>query len=493
MRDKLTDSNYSLWALQFSTFIEGKGLPDILDGSSKCPTGTDAKKDTIALWKSNNANIKSWLLHSVEPVVALSLRFFTTAHEMWKHLETSHTQTDASQQFELEYKISQLSQSDMSIRDYYRAAMNLWIEQDMMMANLLSQPPSAEIIKAQKKSRLMQFLMKLRLEFEYVRAALINRNVTTLETAIADLTREEKHLATQAQVDNHLHESNFAFAAQSFPRRNCSARSSSSAASRPQFGSSTSSTIRSHHCQELGHIQPHCRQQNLCTYCKKTGHIILDCPKLKNCPQRTGAVSGAATFVVQPHSSAGVTPSSIGTGFTTEQLDALIQQALQKALPTALNVAFSTSSGSGNPKWYLDSAAFNHMKCSRSAFAQLRPVQNLSLQVANGGRIPVKGIDDFGNSKLSLFDTLYVPQLIPNLVTVGQLAEQGCRVVFDHHGCIVQDQKTGMKIGQGSKIGRIYQLEQLKSLGTSVDKSRTSQLDFRPVFSVNSSNNVWNL
>ncbi|CAN0920219.1 hypothetical protein LINGRAHAP2_LOCUS31905 [Linum grandiflorum] len=74
--DKLTNSNYMLWAIQFSTFVKGKWLLEILDGSSTCPKNpavasdakvgdpkVDSKIDSkiaeVALWKSNNAKIKN--------------------------------------------------------------------------------------------------------------------------------------------------------------------------------------------------------------------------------------------------------------------------------------------------------------------------------------------------------------------------------------------------------------------------------------------------
>ncbi|CAN0899653.1 Retrovirus-related Pol polyprotein from transposon RE1 [Linum grandiflorum] len=492
LSDKLNDSNYSLWAFQFSVFVEGKGLLDILDGTSSKPA-EDAKADVISLWKSNNAKLKSWILRSVDPAVALSLRSFSTAHEMWEHLEASHSQVDASRQFDIEYQLSQLSQGDKSIRDYYRTATNLWIEHDLITASLLTKPLPAEVIKAQKQSRMMQFLTKLRPEYEPVRAAILNRKITSLEAALAELSREEKRLTTQAQVDITLHENNSVFAVSGPGNNNGGymggARSSNALHSRPQFSSSTSDSICCHFCQELGHIQPHCRKRNLCSYCKRSGHIILDCPKLKNRPQRPTHTpqTSSATFAVQ--ASTPVTSSSIT--LTAEQLDAFFQQALHKALPTVMNGAFFTTSDSGKSQWLLDSAAFKHMTSQRSIFHQFRPVSDMSLQVANGSRIPFQGIGDIGVSDINLSATLHVPKLVPILVSVGQLAEQGCRVIFDQHGCVVQDRNTGRMVGSGSKHGRLYQLDRYQSERNLLDGSADQKLGF--VFSVARSNTIWDL
>ncbi|CAN0913361.1 hypothetical protein LINGRAHAP2_LOCUS27887, partial [Linum grandiflorum] len=36
------------------------------------------------------------------------------------------------------------------------------------------------------------------------------------------------------------------------------------------------------HCSEKGHTTSHCKKRNFCNCCKTPGHIILDCPTLRN-------------------------------------------------------------------------------------------------------------------------------------------------------------------------------------------------------------------
>ncbi|CAL1354944.1 unnamed protein product [Linum trigynum] len=516
--EKLNDSNYSLWALQFSTYAEGKSLLDILLGETACPTQPTATSESIATWRSNNARLKGWILRSVDPVVALTLRSFATAAEMWAHLRDSYAQVHPSRQFEVEFQLSLLAQGDKSIAAYYRAATNLWIEADLMTASSLTQPLSAEVKAVQKRQRMMQFLSKLRPEFEPIRATLLSRNIATLEATLPELQREERRLTTQAQVDSHLHDANAAFAA-SPARRGSShpppgvgtrpSSGSSTPASRPQFVSPTGD-VRCHYCQEPGHIQPHCRVRNLCTYCKRTGHIILDCPRLKNRPPRPSGSTGHAYVaapggpVTRPPPQATPAPPAVIPGVSSETLDAALAQALQRILPTALNVAFPTAPNQGNNKWLLDSAAFNHMTYLRQLFSHIRPVDKLSLQVANGHHLPVSGVGTFQGSQLTLDNTLYVPKLVPNLVSVGQLAERGYRITFDGRGCLVQDPITGMTLGRGSNHGRLYQLDQFTPtvasppLAAATTESREQAGLLSPlsnsVFSVHgSANNVWDL
>ncbi|CAL1387375.1 unnamed protein product [Linum trigynum] len=173
-----------------------------------------------------------------------------------------------------------------------------------------------------------------------MRAGLLSRNIATVEAALPELTREERQIQTQATVDTHFHDANAAFAATAARRYtppSAAGGSSSSGgarpalASRPQFVSPPSGDIRCHYCQEPGHIQPHCRTRNLYTYCKRTGHIILDCPRLKNLHPRTNGATGyhgssGPSFAVQPTHVAAA--SVVPTRLSPESLDTLLQQAL---------------------------------------------------------------------------------------------------------------------------------------------------------------------
>ncbi|CAL1401383.1 unnamed protein product [Linum trigynum] len=257
--EKLNDSNYSLWAFKFSTFAEGKGLLEILDDTTARPPSPLASAAEVATWRSNNARLKSRILRSVDPTISLTLRSFPTAAEMWTHLRDSYTLVHPSRQFEVEFQLSLLSQGDKLIAAYYRLATNLWIESDLITASALTQPLSSEVRQVQRKDRLMQFLSKLRPEYETISTTLLSQNITTVEASLPELQREERRLSTQAQVDSQLHDTNAAFAASSSYRRSAAPPSGSggrvapppqSAPStlRSQFASSSTGDVQCHYC-----------------------------------------------------------------------------------------------------------------------------------------------------------------------------------------------------------------------------------------------------
>ncbi|CAL1358011.1 unnamed protein product [Linum trigynum] len=472
---RFNGKNFALWELQFRLFVQGRRLSSILDGSKPEPDATASAQERED-WAVHNAQIMVWLLGSMDPSIALSLRGFSTAHAMWKHLSDIHSQVSSSRRFEIEIELARLHQGELDVRSYYQESVRLWTEHDLLTSSLLSSEASAEVLRERASSRFMQFFMKLRGEFEGIRSSLMHRNVTTLEDALGELVREETRLRSQAKLDLHQSEGSSAFAvSDSRTGQQASAADSSAFAvgeDRPKFHRTASGEIVCFFCKEPGHIQNRCPKRNVCNYCKASGHKIGDCPILAKRGRTrpsgsmtggqprgsgTGVPSGSAfaTTVATPSSTA-----TSGGSVNADLIRQLVQDAIKEALPAALGSVFTAGMPSrSSHSWHIDSAAFNHMTGSSSSFSSLCPTSPLMLQVADGTCLPAKGIGDIDHSRLSLKDTLYVPHLVPSLVSVGQLAEQGCKVVFDSRGCVVQDKNTGREIGRGTKVGRVFTLD----------------------------------
>ncbi|CAL1376492.1 unnamed protein product [Linum trigynum] len=456
--------NFPLWEFQFRTFVQGKRLLPLLLGTRPKPAESEAKE--FADWEAENAQVITWLVACVDVPTGLSLRRFTTASAMWKHLCTTNCQANASRQFALETAIAGLAQGRMDIRSYYQEAMNLWTESDLLSASIsTAHTPEATIVE-RTRSRTMHFLMKLRPEYEPIRASLLHRNVTELDEILAELYREEIRLKSQAQVDAgsaRSLENSSVFAATSFrPHFQSSSSQMGASGHGPPGGQGTAPVRFCHYCRDPGHIQPFCRKRNWCNFCRQAGHILSECPKRgrRSHPRSAGPSSAPAAYAATEVCTA-PTPGAFSsvTGVSKEELTKLIHSALQEVMHSA----FSTGNGSGNsPHWLLDSAAFNHMTNRVGSFTSLRPVTQ-RLQVADGTILPVTGMGRIVESGLHLDRVLHAPRLVPNLISVGQLAEDGCDVKFDNNGCVVQDSRTGMELGRGRKHGRIYVMESLRS------------------------------
>ena len=63
---------------------------------------------------------------------------------------------------------------------------------------------------------------------------------------------------------------------------------------------------------------------------------------------------------------------------------------------------------------------------------------------------------------LSFSDTFHIPKLSLNLLSVGQLYESGVNILFTNHGVDVQNPRTGQALGIGCKVGRMFEVHNLK-------------------------------
>ncbi|CAN1245741.1 Retrovirus-related Pol polyprotein from transposon TNT 1-94 [Linum grandiflorum] len=301
----------------------------------------------------NNAKVFSWFLGAIDQNIALTLRTFDCAADVWTHLKKTYSQVNHSRVFEVEYELAKMTQGELDVRSFYNVVAQLWTEQDLLSDSTLDADVSAGIRKERQRSRILQFLMKLRPEFESTRSQLISANTTKVDTILGDLVRAETRLKTQAKLDgNSVEGSVFAATYRGSggrPQFTFPSQVNSSSNSQVVVPSSGKSESRCHHCNEPGHFRNHCRNRNFCTYCKKSGHIILDCSRASG---RRGANVGGSdrSSISRPTFSAQSSTAESPSAASDDRITQLVQAALQQALPTALQACFSAFGVSGDQK-----------------------------------------------------------------------------------------------------------------------------------------------
>ena len=86
----------------------------------------------------------------------------------------------------------------------------------------------------------------------------------------------------------------------------------------------------------------------------------------------------------------------------------------------------------------------------------------ITIYIANGTPMPVSHKWTISSPCLSLNDTFHIPKLSLNLLSVGQLYELGVDLLFTNYGEDVQDIRTSQVLGIGRKIGRMFEVHDLK-------------------------------
>jgi len=132
------------------------------------------------------------------------------------------------------------------------------------------------------------------------------------------------------------------------------------------------------------------------------------------------------------------------------------------SLPTSENTGmmFSTSTVQ-DTSWIIDSGATDHMTYNKSLFQYMTSRSKEKVLTANGEFTPVIGAGSIAlTPNLSLHNCLLVPALSNHLLSISQITEElDCIVLMFPTFCLLQDIRTQVIIGHGTKRKGIYYVD----------------------------------
>ncbi|KAG5594164.1 hypothetical protein H5410_035396 [Solanum commersonii] len=213
-------------------------------------------KNKLDQWNLNNAKVIAWMLNSVHVDIAMGLRPFSLASEMWLHLRNVYQQRNLAREFEVKHNIVEYTQGDKMFLPFMPACSCSGLK---------------EVLEERQRTRMVQFLMKLRYEFEFIRGSLLNRKVTlALDVVLAAILREETRLGTQAAIES-MTLLVVALLAQK--------------STIGTLSGNTKRIVQCYECNDFGHIAANYpKKKFFCAYYKITGHHILD---YRRCPNHS--------------------------------------------------------------------------------------------------------------------------------------------------------------------------------------------------------------
>lgn len=180
-----------------------------------------------------------------------------------------------------------------------------------------------------------------------------------------------------------------------------------------------------------------------CSRCHYTGHSINECfvlkskdgvdlppngvkPPPRRMSSKASARQAAEIDTTPPYYSDADLPTIQSTALTAMAREALVGVDL-----SSIN-------------WIVDSGASHHMTSDPSLFMDLRPYDT-DVCIANGMTIKATGIGNaqvrVGEGELMFRDTLYVPELDVNLLSIGAASNQGITVEFKRDTVTFQKDK----------------------------------------------------
>ncbi|XP_075651855.1 uncharacterized protein LOC142622291 [Castanea sativa] len=448
-------------------------------------------------WESCNTMVLSWLINSMHVDVSSSIMYCETAREMWLELQHVFSQGNGPKVYNLQQEISQITQGQLSVTEYYSKFKKLWDQ-------LIHYEPlptctcgAMKILSiAHEKSYVMRFLMGLNESFETARShILMLEPFPSMSKVYALVLQEESHKG-------------IGHGAAFTPKPDSVAMYVNTKGNTGNRGGSKKERPLCTHCNMLGHIVDKCYKlqgyppgykhkgkpnfnANQVSYSQGQAVEVpsntAQCPITKaQCQQllalfNSGTDQGTSHHVANVSTSAAVSsmlsgalgvPAATGVPFTSltsfenssfvETMSGI--NSLLHFTPSLKHSIFSAKVVNKEvlnaTDWVIDIEATDHMVHSITCFTTVTATLNTYVNLPNG---EVATVTHIGIVKISenliLQNVLCVPSFNFNLIFVSQLAKSiACCLIFFGSLCFIQDLAHWSTLGLGRKLNGLYLL-----------------------------------
>lgn len=168
------------------------------------------------------------------------------------------------------------------------------------------------------------------------------------------------------------------------------------------------------------------RRAGNCRYCGKPGHWAKECRKAARNREKRGEVANLANAEEEEQ-----------PGLLMAQACTLVQISdAVDALEVNLNEERVVPVPSPAGVWYLDSGASSHMTGCRNMFTTLDESVHGTVRFGDGSVVKIQGrgtvvFECLTGDHRVLGDVYFIPSLRSNIVSLGQLDENGCKITIE--------------------------------------------------------------
>jgi hypothetical protein len=170
-------------------------------------------------------------------------------------------------------------------------------------------------------------------------------------------------------------------------------------------------------CGKTNHLEKYCWKTYKCKVCNKLGHPEKYCHDNRQ--------------------------NNYSTHHQHRQQNPQATLASKKKAEDHLFLAFHMKNEKEEDSWFIDSACTNHMTSKEEIFCNLNSDCKASIKMGNGEMVSAKGIGTIAvqtKKGLRYIDNvLLVPGLSSNLLSVGQMVQNGYSLIFKDHLCMIND------------------------------------------------------
>ncbi|KAJ9566378.1 hypothetical protein OSB04_002344 [Centaurea solstitialis] len=402
VNDVLTDNNYADWSQEMMNFLFAKNKVGFIDGSIKKPEKT--AMDYMA-WMRCDAMVKGWLTTAMEKDIRNSVKYASTAGEIWNDLLERFGKESAPRAYELKQILTGTQQGGASVSAYYTKLRGLWDEMQAVLSiprctcNGCTCDVGKKIVELKEKERLYEFLMGLDDKFSVIRTQILAMSpVPSLGNAY-HLVAEDERQRTISGDKKPVTES-AAFRTFTHGRKE---GNSNHQRDRPTIKDNKRSEVVEH-----------------CTFCGKDGHNREGCFKRVGYPDWWPG--NKKRDESKPKAACIETNTSPVPGLTNEQYETFLKHFAGSGKRTKDDptpTAFMAGKTDFEDDWVIDSGSTEHITHNVEILENRVQTRNEDpVVIPNGDSIPVEGKGECtlsGGAKIK--GVLHIPKFTCNLLS----------------------------------------------------------------------------
>ncbi|KAM1049413.1 hypothetical protein ACFX2C_028519 [Malus domestica] len=467
---RLNDTNFKVWSKMMEVHAAGLGKHGYLTGKILV---VEEDSPGYTKWVTEDAIVLGWLLKTMEPHLLSLFIDLSTAKDIWESAtQMFYDGSDESQYYELRCKATWTRQDGRPVNLYFTELKGVW--QDLDKRRPIKMVCAADLRTRKEelsKDRVYDFLARLDNGFDQVRNEILRiKPIPGIEKCFSLVRHEAQRKTTMLGTKTTTASPSMAMVTKS---PSPSMRPPPTGTPRPTRTQEDIDKDKLHcnHCNGKRHTEATCFElhgypewyrelkKQLKAKRKRTGqaklaesgdggaamiagHIGSNC--------NVGKVALATKYSgPRPYTSANGLEKQMGHNMEeklyhaakegTNQMLSLIEQISdedQGNISIALIASIKRDSG-----WIIDSGATDHMTYDKSLFHHMTFPPKENVITTNGEVAPVTGAGSINlTQSLSLHNTLLVPSLSNNLLSVGQVTEQlDCVVLMFPTFCLLQD------------------------------------------------------
>ncbi|GMI66032.1 hypothetical protein HRI_000272500 [Hibiscus trionum] len=441
----LMDSNFLLWKQQVVLTIRGLGLEGCLDGTMPVPAktmrnraGETVLNPSYIHYFKQDSSLASWLLSTVSANILPRLVGSETTADVWKSITEINSGLSTTKMMNLHCRLRSLKKGTQTMREYTMAVKEI--------CDLLAACGS----KITDMEHIATILNGLPAEFEpSISTITASKEVYTVDNVVSILVDAETRLENTARFSAGIN----------FTRYNTKNPNSSVDNDQEETMQSSVDSVKN----ASSNVKYKGRPRHQCQLCGKLGHLVDRCWHRFD-QNFKGVTAQQSKPKVQVHTcsccshSAEQSYDPCTRGHSGHSHVEHLADDNDNVQVNAL-----TCDGPANyAKWFPDSGATHHVASSSSALqnkvcyggkGKVHLGDGTSLNIMQIGRVCLNS----STRPLCLNNTLYVPQISKNLMSVAQFAQDN-HVYFEFHAtyCFVKDACTHEVLLKGGLDEGLY-------------------------------------